>query len=153
MLQTSFKSTSFLCFNMFSLKLTLNLNNYYIKCILLIIIIIDVTSVNEQETSITISQKNSIKTKNIHEKLNKLQVLYELNKRRNNKLMLWRKMRRLTEMIEKLTRQHVAASTVNQCMKNQLKRLKKIHQQNVWQLTFCSMTESEKVGLIQLIIS
>jgi len=52
------------------------------------IIIIDVTSVNEQETSITISQKNSIKTKNIHEKLNKLQVLYELNKRRNNKLML-----------------------------------------------------------------
>ncbi len=29
-------------------------------------------------------------------------------------------------MIEKLTRQRVAASTVNQCMKNQLKRLKKI---------------------------
>ncbi len=35
-------------------------------------------------------------------------------------------MRRLTEMIEKLTRQRVAASTVNQRMKNQLKRLKKI---------------------------
>ncbi len=35
-------------------------------------------------------------------------------------------MRRLTEMIEKLTRQHVIALTVNQCMKNQLKRLKKI---------------------------
>ena len=50
--------------------------------------IIDMTSVSERETSITILQKNSIKTKNIHEKLNKLQVLYELNERRNNKLML-----------------------------------------------------------------
>jgi len=29
-------------------------------------------------------------------------------------------------MIEKLTRQRVAALTVNRCMKNQLKRLKKI---------------------------
>ena len=35
-------------------------------------------------------------------------------------------MKDLTEMIEKLTRQRVAASTVNQRMKNQLKRLKKI---------------------------
>jgi len=35
-------------------------------------------------------------------------------------------MKSLTKMIEKLTRQHVAALTVNQCMKNQLKRLKKI---------------------------
>jgi len=35
-------------------------------------------------------------------------------------------MRSLTEMIEKLTRQRVTASTVNQRMKNQLKRLKKI---------------------------
>jgi len=35
-------------------------------------------------------------------------------------------MKSLTEMIEKLTRQRVAASTVNQRMKNQLKRLKKI---------------------------
>jgi len=35
-------------------------------------------------------------------------------------------MRRLTEMIEKLMRQRVVALTVNQCMKNQLKRLKKI---------------------------
>jgi len=88
--------------------------------------VIDVMSVSEQEASITILQKNSIKTKNIHEKLNKLQVLYELNERRNNELMLRRKMRRLTEMIEKLTRQRVTALTVNQCMKNQLKRLKKI---------------------------
>ncbi len=40
--------------------------------------------------------------------------------------MLWKKMKSLTEMIEKLTRQRVAASTVNQRMKNQLKRLKKI---------------------------
>jgi len=35
-------------------------------------------------------------------------------------------MKRLTEMIEKLTRQRVVASTVNRRMKNQLKRLKKI---------------------------
>ncbi len=88
--------------------------------------IVDVTSTSEREVSITISQKNSIKTKNIHEKLNKLRVFYEFNERRNNELMLWRKMRRLTKMIEKLTRQHVAALTVNRCMKNQLKRLKKI---------------------------
>ncbi len=88
--------------------------------------IIHMMSVSEREMSIAISQKNSIKTKNIHEKLNKLQVLYELNERRNNELMLWEKMRRLTEMIEKLTRQRVAASIINQCMKNQLKRLKKI---------------------------
>ena len=64
--------------------------------------------------------------KNIHEKLNKLRVLYKLNERRNNELMLWEKMRRLTKMIEKLTRQRVTASIVNQCIKNQLKRLKKI---------------------------
>ncbi len=88
--------------------------------------IVDVMSASERETSIAISQKNSIKTKNIHEKLNKLRVLYELNERRNNELMLWEEMRRLTEVIEKLTRQRVAASTVNRHMKNQLKRLKKI---------------------------
>jgi len=35
-------------------------------------------------------------------------------------------MKRLTEMTEKLTHQRVAALTVNRCMKNQLKRLKKI---------------------------
>jgi len=35
-------------------------------------------------------------------------------------------MRRLTEMIEKLMHQRVAALTVNSRMKNQLKRLKKI---------------------------
>ncbi len=88
--------------------------------------VVDMMSMSEWEAIIAILQKNSIKTKNIHEKLNKLQVLYELNKCRNNELMLWRKMRKLTKMIEKLTRQHVAALTVNQCMKNQLKRLKKI---------------------------
>ncbi len=88
--------------------------------------VVDVMSVSEWEASITILQKNSIKTKNIHEKLNKLRVLYELNERRNNELMLWREMKRLTEMIEKLTRQRVAALNVNRCMKNQLKRLKKI---------------------------
>ncbi len=88
--------------------------------------IVDVMSASEREVSITILQKNSIKMKNIHEKLNKLQILYEFNERRNNELMLWEKMRRLTEMIEKLMHQRVTASTVNQCMKNQLKRLKKI---------------------------
>jgi len=50
--------------------------------------IIDVMSASEREANITILQKNSIKMKNIHKKLNKLQVLYELNKRRNNELML-----------------------------------------------------------------
>jgi len=35
-------------------------------------------------------------------------------------------MKSLTKIIKKLTRQRVAASTVNQRMKNQLKRLKKI---------------------------
>ncbi len=50
--------------------------------------VIDVMSVSEREASIAISQKNSIKMKNIHEKLNKLRVLYELNERRNNELML-----------------------------------------------------------------
>ncbi len=88
--------------------------------------IIDMTLTSEWEVIIVISQKNLVKTKNIQKKLHKLQVLYELNERRNNKLMLWRKMKSLTKMIEKLMHQHVAASTVNQHMKNQLKRLKKI---------------------------
>ncbi len=88
--------------------------------------IINMMLMSEWKMIIAISQKNSVKTKDIQKKLHKLQVLYELNKHRNNELMLWKKMRSLTEMIEKLTRQHVTASTVNQCMKNQLKRLKKI---------------------------
>ncbi len=50
--------------------------------------IVDVMSASEREVNIAILQKNSIKTKNIHEKLNKLRVLYELNERRNNELML-----------------------------------------------------------------
>ncbi len=83
-------------------------------------------SMNEQEVIIAISQKNSVKAKDIQKKLHKLQVFYELNEWRNNELMLWRKMKSLTKMIEKLTHQRVAASTVNQCIKNQLKRLKKI---------------------------
>ncbi len=88
--------------------------------------VINMMSASEREANIAILQKNSIQTKNIHKKLNKLRVLYELNERKNNELMLWEKMRRLTEMIEKLTRQRVAALTVNRRMKNQLKRLKKI---------------------------
>jgi len=50
--------------------------------------IIDVMSMNERETIITISQKNSIKMKDIQKKLYKLQVLYEFNKHKNNELML-----------------------------------------------------------------
>ncbi len=88
--------------------------------------IINVTSMNERKINIAILQKNSIKTKNIHKKLNKLQVFYEFNECKNNELMLWKKMRRLTKMIKKLMHQRIAALTVNQCMKNQLKRLKKI---------------------------
>ncbi len=88
--------------------------------------VVDAMSTSEWKMIIAILQKNSVKTKNIQKKLHKLQVLYELNECKNNELMLWEKMRSLTEMIEKLTRQRVAALTVNQCMKNQLKRLKKI---------------------------
>ncbi len=79
---------------------------------------VDVTSTDERETITAISQKNSVKAKDIQKELHKLRVLYKLNERRNNELMLWRKMKSLTEMIEKLTRQRVAASTVNQRMKN-----------------------------------
>ena len=50
--------------------------------------IINMMSTSEQETIITILQKNSIKTKNIQKKLHKLQVLYEFNEHRNNELML-----------------------------------------------------------------
>ena len=88
--------------------------------------IIDITSMSEQKMIIAILQKNSIKTKNIQKKLHKLQVLYELNECRNNELMLWEKMKSLTEMIKKLMHQCITVSTINQRMKNQLKRLKKI---------------------------
>ncbi len=88
--------------------------------------IIDVMLMSEWEVIITISQKNSVKTKDIQKKLHKLQVLYELNERRNNKLMLWEEMKSLTKMIEKLMHQRVIVLTVNQRMKSQLKRLKKI---------------------------
>jgi len=50
--------------------------------------IVDVMLTNEQETIIAILQKNSVKTKDIQKKLHKLQILYELNKCRNNELML-----------------------------------------------------------------
>jgi len=50
--------------------------------------VINVMSMSEREMSIIILQKNLIKMKDIQEKLNKLQVLYELNERKNNKLML-----------------------------------------------------------------
>jgi hypothetical protein len=50
--------------------------------------VVDVTSTSERETIIAISQKNSVKAKDIQKKLHKLRVLYELNGRRNNELML-----------------------------------------------------------------
>jgi len=50
--------------------------------------IIDVTLMNERKMIIAISQKNSVKTKDIQKKLHKLRVLYELNERRNSELML-----------------------------------------------------------------
>ncbi len=80
--------------------------------------VVDAMSTSEWEIIIIILQKNSVKTKDIQKKLHKLQVLYELNEYKNNELMLWEKMRSLTKMIEKLTRQHVVALTVNQCIKN-----------------------------------
>ncbi len=64
--------------------------------------IVDMTLMSERKTIIIILQKNSVKAKDIQKKLHKLQVLYEFNKRRNNKLMLWKEMRSLIEMIEKL---------------------------------------------------
>jgi len=88
--------------------------------------IVDVMLTSEQKMIIAILQKNSVKTKDIQKKLHKLRVFYEFNERRNNELMLWEKMKSLTKMIEKLMHQCIAALTVNQCMKNQLKRLKKI---------------------------
>jgi len=50
--------------------------------------VVDATSTSEQEVIIAILQKNSVKMKDIQKKLHKLRVLYELNKRRNNELML-----------------------------------------------------------------
>ncbi len=50
--------------------------------------VVNITSMNEREMIIAISQKNSVKMKDIQKKLHKLQVLYELNERRNNELML-----------------------------------------------------------------
>jgi len=50
--------------------------------------IVDVMSTSEREAIITILQKNSVKAKDIQKKLHKLQVLYELNEHKNNKLML-----------------------------------------------------------------
>ncbi len=49
--------------------------------------VVDMTSISEREMIIAILQKNSVKTKDIQKKLHKLQVLYELNERRNNELM------------------------------------------------------------------
>ena len=50
--------------------------------------VVDMMSMNERKVIITISQKNSVKTKDIQKKLHKLQVLYKFNERRNNELML-----------------------------------------------------------------
>jgi len=50
--------------------------------------VVDVTSTNERGAIIATSQKNSVKAKDIQKELHKLRVLYELNERRNNELML-----------------------------------------------------------------
>jgi len=50
--------------------------------------IINIMLMSEREAIIAILQKNSVKTKDIQKKLHKLQVLYKLNERRNNELML-----------------------------------------------------------------
>jgi len=50
--------------------------------------IVDMMSTSERKMIIIISQKNSVKTKDIQKKLYKLQVLYEFNECRNNELML-----------------------------------------------------------------
>jgi len=50
--------------------------------------VVDVMLMSEQKMIIAILQKNSVKMKDIQKKLHKLRVLYELNKRRNNELML-----------------------------------------------------------------
>ncbi len=50
--------------------------------------VVDVRLTSERKIIITILQKNSVKTKDIQKKLHKLRVLYELNERKNNKLML-----------------------------------------------------------------
>jgi len=50
--------------------------------------VVDAMSTSEREMIIAISQKNSVKIKDIQKKLHKLRVLYEFNESRNNKLML-----------------------------------------------------------------
>jgi len=50
--------------------------------------VVDATLTNKRETIIATLQKNSVKAKDIQKKLHKLRVLYELNERRNNELML-----------------------------------------------------------------
>jgi len=49
--------------------------------------VVDATSTNKQKTNIALLQKDLTRTNNIYKKLNKLQVLYKSNKRRNNELI------------------------------------------------------------------
>ncbi len=72
------------------------------------------------------SQKDPVKAEDIQKELHKLRVLYGPNGRRNNGLVPWGEMGSLTEMVEKLTRQRVAAPAVNQRMEDQLERLEKV---------------------------
>ncbi len=85
-----------------------------------------VTPAGGRGASIATSQKDTIKAEDIQEELNKLRVLYGPNGRRNNGLVPWGEMGRLTEMAEKLTRQRVAAPAVNRRMEDQLERLEKV---------------------------
>lgn len=48
---------------------------------------VNAMSTSKQKAHVALLQKNSIKTKNIEIKLNKLQILNEFNKQKNSKLM------------------------------------------------------------------
>jgi len=58
---------------------------------------------NKQETNIAFSQRDLIRIDDRYRKLNKLRILYKSNRRRNNKLILQREIKRLTKIVEKLT--------------------------------------------------
>ena len=88
--------------------------------------VVDATSTSERDAIIAISQKKQIKARNIFEKLNKLRTLYEFNEQLINELIFWKKLKRVTNMSKKLTRQRVETSTKSQRMKKQLNKLKKL---------------------------
>ncbi len=87
---------------------------------------VDATSASGRGADNAPSQKNPIKTEDIHKELNKLRVLYRPNERKINGSISWRELRRLTDIIEELTRQRVAPPASNQRMEKQLTRLERV---------------------------